>query len=79
MRRLSTLGAGRKDYFLEGCFPRRPGGVAPALPYQVVRAQRLREVGRAQPRPPPAADLRRAPCHLLPIHLKPHCQHCRLA
>ena len=35
-RQLSTPGAGRKDYFLAGYLPRRPGGGAPARPYEIV-------------------------------------------
>ena len=71
-RRLSTPGAGRKDCFLAGYLPRCPGG-GPR------RAQRPRAVGMARPRPPPAVDVRLAPCRLCPVHLKPQCEHCRLA
>ena len=49
IRRLSTPGAGRKDYFLAGYLPRRPGGGAPARSYEIVRAQRPRAVGVAAP------------------------------
>ena len=79
MRRLSTLGACRKDYFLAGYLPRLPGGGAPARPYEIVRAQRSRVVGVARLRPPPAVGIRPAPCRPCPIHLKPQCEQCRLA
>ena len=77
--RLSTLGSGRKDYFLAGYLPRRPGGVATARLYNIVRAQRPRAAGVARPRPPPSADVRPAPCRLCPVHPKPQCEQCRLA
>ena len=76
--RLSTPGAGHKDYFLAGYLPRRPGGGAPARPYEIVCAQRPRAVGVARPRPPPSADVRPAPCRLCPVHLQPQCEQCRL-
>ena len=81
-RRLSTLGAGRKDYFLAGYVARRPGGRGggggAARPFEIVCAQRPRAVGAALPRPPPAADVKPAPYRLCPIHLKPQCEQCRL-
>ena len=76
-RRLSTPRARRKDYFLAGYLPRRPGRGAPARLYEIVRAQRPRAVGVARPRPPPSADVRLAPSRLCPI--KPLCEQCRLA
>ena len=45
-----TRGAGRKDHFLAAYLPRRPGGGAPARPFEIVRAQRPRAVGVARPR-----------------------------
>ena len=78
-RRLSTLGAGRKDYFVAGYLPRRPGGGAPAHPYEIVRMQHPWAMGVAWPHPPPAAAVRPTPCRLCPIHLKPQCEQCRLA
>ena len=77
--RLLTPRGGRKDYFLAGYLPRCPGGGAPARPYEIVRAQRLRAVGVAQPRPPPLGDVTPAPCRLCPVHLQPQCEQCRLA
>ena len=64
-RRLLTLGAGRKDYFLAGYLPRRPGGGAPARPYEIVRTQRPRKVwpGRARHRRR-TSGRRRAACAL---------------
>ena len=58
-RRLSTPGAGRKDYFLAGYLPRGLGGGALARPYEIMCA-----VGVARPRPPPwrTSGWRRAAC-----------------
>ena len=77
-RRLSNPGAGRKDYFLAGYLPRRPGGEGGA--YEIVRTQRPRAVGVARPRAPTAsADVSPAPCRLCAIHLRPQCEQCRQA
>ena len=75
---LSTSGASHKDYFLAGYLPRRPGGGPPARPYKIGRA-RGQWLWPGRPRPPPAADVRPAPCRLCPIHVKPQCKQCRLA
>ena len=54
---------------LAGYLPCRPGGGAPACPYEIVCAHRLRAVGMARPRPPPLADIMPALCRLSPVHL----------
>ena len=75
MRRLSTQGAGRKDYFRAGYAPRRPGGGGGrARPYEIVRAQRPWAVVASRPHPPTTADSKPEPCCRCPVHLQLQCE-----
>ena len=74
MRRLTTPGAGRQDYFLALSLARHPGGGAPVRQYELVRVENMRAVGAVRLRKLPAMECWLVPCYCCPIHQQLACE-----